>query len=220
MRRVDAEGDSRAVRDQKPGGARAKTRLRREALESLERRELLSTSTSTLPSPTVLVPPSLLSPRSLSAVVAAGALTSTPSANSPSVAVDPNNPLKLVATWIDHDAAGYNRGNFVAPITSYAQGAFSTDGGASWSAFPSGFGAFSGNIQEDFSLARPTNGQTNVFTQVTDASFAFDRNENVYLLTSVHNAANSAGVLEVQWFNFAGNTPSGSQLTTPVYSWD
>ena len=220
MRRVDAEGDSRGVRDHKPGGARARTRLRREALESLERRVLLSTSTSTLPSPTVLTGPSLLAPRSLSAVAAAGALTSTPSANSPSVSVDPNNPLKMVATWIDRDAAGYNGGNFVAPITSYAQGAFSTDGGVSWTAFPSGFGTGSQNVQEDFSLARPTNGQRNVFTQVTDASFAFDRNENVFLLTSVHNVANSAGVLDVQRFNFAGNTPSGSQQTTPVYSWD
>ena len=219
MRRVDAEGDSRGVRDQKPGGARAKTRLRREALELLERRELLSTSTSTLPSPTVLTAPSLLAPRSLSAVVAAGALTSTPSANSPSVSVDPINPLKMVATWIDHDAAGYNPGAFVAPITSYAQGAFSTDGGVNWTAFPSGFGPGSMNIQEDFSLARPMVG-VNVFTQVTDASFAFDRNENVYLLTSSHNATNSAGVLDVQRFKFAGNAPSNSQLTTPVYSWD
>ena len=144
MRRVDAEGDSRGVRGQsKPGGARAKTRLRRASLESLERRELLSTSTSTLPSPTVLNAPSLFGNRSLSAVAAGGALTSDPSASAPSVAVDPINPLKMVATWIDHTPAGYNPGGgFVASITSYAQGAYSVDGGVTWSAFPSGFGEF------------------------------------------------------------------------------
>ena len=225
MRRVDAEGDSRGVRGQDTSGrARTKSKLRRASIESLERRELLSTSTSTLPTPTILTAPKLTT--GPSAAAAAGALTSDPSASTPSVAVDPANPLKMVATWIDHTAAGYNPGGgFVAPITSYAQGAFSTNGGVTWTAFPSGFGPGSINVQEDPSIARPTNGQRNVYTQTTDASIGFDRNENVYVLTSSHDAAtatgtSTAGVLDVQRFSFTGSSPQASGVVTPVYSWD
>jgi hypothetical protein len=226
MRRVDAEGESRGVQDRKPNEAPYKSRARRANLEWLEVREMLSTSTSTLPQTVVTPPISLTKPNaSLSDVTAAGALTGSPSANTPSVAVDPIDSSKMVAVWIDHDATGYNVGNFVAPITSYAQGAYSTNGGKTWTALPASFfGKSSINVSEDYSLTVPTNGTINVFTQVTDASVAFDRNGNFYVLASRHNveAANGTsdtGQLLLQRATFTTATPA-LQAVTSVYAWD
>jgi subtilisin-like proprotein convertase family protein len=204
-------------------GPRLKSRLRRAALESLERRELLSTSTSTLPTPTITLAASLNAGPTAS--VAGNALTGDASANSPSVAVDPINPLKMVAVWVDHSVAGFNAGNYVKPVTEYAQGAFSIDGGKHWSTLP-GFGVGGVNTQQDFSLTVPTNGTVNKFTQTTDASVGFDRNENVYVLTSSHDdptntvtGVSTAGVLDVQRYSFTGNTANRLGVT-PIYSWD
>ena len=222
MRRVDAEGDSRGVRGREQGGPRQKSRLRRATLESLERRELLSTSTSTLPTPTIIQPASLRGGPTF--YVAGNALTADASANSPSVAVDPINPLKMVAVWVDHTAAGFNV-NYVKSVSEYAQGAYSIDGGATWSTLP-GFGQGGVNTQQDFSLTVPTNGTRNKFTQTTDASVGFDRNENVYVLTSSHDdpinavtGSSSAGVLDVTRYNFAGKSANLLGVT-PIYSWD
>jgi subtilisin-like proprotein convertase family protein len=223
MRRVDAEGDSRGVQGRKLAETRSRTRVRAANLEWLEDRALMTTSLSTLPSPTVLTPPNLST--SLSAADAAGALTGSASASAPSVAVDPTNSLKMVAVWTDQSLTGYNAGNFVAPITEYAQGAYSTDGGKTWTQL-TGFGKNSANVQEDFSLTVPTNGTVNVFTQTTDASVGYDRNGNFYVLTSTHDAAaldgtSTAGVLDVQRFNFSGTTPVlQSTAPTVVYAWD
>jgi hypothetical protein len=223
MRRVDAEGDSRGVQGRKRAGSSTRSRVRSANLEWLERRELLTTTLSTLPSPTVLDPPNLAT--SLSVADSAGALTGTSSASSPSVSVDPTDSLKMVAVWTDTSLTGYNPGNFVASITSYAQGAYSLDGGKTWSQM-TGFGTSSANVQEDFSLAVPTNGTVNVFTQTTDASVGFDRNGNFYVLTSTHDAAalngtSTAGVLDVQRFSFTGNAPVlQTAKPTVVYAWD
>ena len=230
MRRVDAEGDSRGVRVPKRDEARFRSRLRRAAIEWLERRELLSTSTSTLPSPTVVSAPNVTPNQQVqdaSLATAAQALTAAPNASSPSVTVDPLNSLKMVATWVDQDPAGYNAGNFVAPITSYIEGAFSIDGGKTWTALPSaafGTGGFrnstSVNVQQDFSVTPPTNGTVDVFTETTDVSVAFDRSENFYILSSTHNNANTAGELDLQRFSWTGTgTPTYNGFTT-AYSWD
>ncbi len=226
MRRVDAEGESRGIQGRKGNESPYKTRLRKADLEWLESREMLSTSTSTLPAPAVVTAPAALAKNtSISHSTAALNLTANPSANTPSVAVDPLDSSKMVAVWINQDLAGFNRGNFVAPITSYAEGAFSTDGGKTWNAI-NAFGPNSANVQIDFSLTFPTNGTINVFTQTTDASVAFDRNGNFYLLTSTHDAAaadgtSTAGVLDLQRFSFTGGSPT---LQTPnptvVYAWD
>ena len=228
MRRVDTEGGSREVRGRGRVGNPIKQKLRRAALEWLESRELLSTSTSTLPTPEVTSAPAALGKNlSLSAATAAAALTGAPSSSAPSVAVDPQNNLKMVAVWTDTDPAGYNAGNFVSPITSYAEGAYSVDGGKTWTVLPASFfGKGSANVQMDFSLTVPTNGTINVFTETTDANVAFDRNGNGYILTSTHDAqaadgTSSAGVLDVQKFSFSGATPSlTSASPTVVYAWD
>jgi subtilisin-like proprotein convertase family protein len=223
MRRVDAEGDSRGVREQQKASSRSRWKLRRAAIEWLERRELLSTSTSNLPSPTVISSPLLTANGTNQAVsVDAGnplvnSSTEIASANSPSVSVDPLNPLKMVATWVDHDTPGFQPGGLTAPITNYIQGAFSLDGGQTWTALP-GNSIVNVDFQRDFSVTPPTGSET-VFTQTTDASIAFDRNQNFYLLSSTHNDANTAGILDLQRFSFTGNTPT-SLGTTPVYSWD
>ena len=220
MRRVDAEGDSRGVVGRPRAESGSRSRLRRAAIEWLERRELLSTSTSTLPSPTVVSAPNLNALKQAISFSAGNPLINSPtevaSANSPSVSVDPVNPLKMVATWVDHDTTGFNPGNFNQRITNYLAAAFSTDGGLTWN----GIGAAAGvDTQIDFSQTFPTNGTVNVFTQTTDASIGFDRGENFYILSTTHNDANTAGVLDLQRFAFPGNAPSFSG-TTAVYSWD
>jgi hypothetical protein len=221
MRRVDAEGDSRGVQGNKRAGVSFRSRLRRANLESLERRELLTTSLSNLPSPTVVSPAIAIS--ASNAVVGSNLSTNSTSSGTPSVAVNPVNAKDMVAVWTNTVPAGFNN-NFTSSITSYVEGAFSTDGGNTWNALPSAaFGSNSVNVQNDFSLAPSTTSRT-VFTQTTDASVGFDRNGNFYVLTSTHDAENaagasSAGILDVQRFSFTGATPTLVK-TTPVYSWD
>ena len=162
MRRVDAEGDSRGIRDRKQGGAQVKSKLRKAAIEWLERRELLSTSTSNLPSPVVVTPPNL------GAAVSTGDnLTNTASALSPSVAIDPVDPHKLVAVWTYNDTANPFNPGALNTISSYVEGAFSTDGGVTWTALG---GAGSANVQTDFSLVQ-TNGRK-FFTHQTSTGVA------------------------------------------------
>jgi Bacterial Ig-like domain len=230
MRRVDAEGDSRGVQGRKRTESRFRTRVRNANLEWLERRELLTTSLSNLPSSTVIDAPGSLAPAndtSISHTTAANNLTAAPSASAPSVAVDPLNTKDMIAVWINTDPNGFNAGNFVAPITSYAEGAFSTNGGTTWTAFPAAdFGPNSVNVQTDFSITPPTNGTTNKFTQTTDASVAFDHSGNFYVLTSTHdaeaaNGSSTAGVLDLQRYTLSGGVPNlQSARPVPVYSWD
>ena len=93
MRRVDSEGESRGVRGRKQGGAQSKSKLRRASLESLERRELLSTLDVNAP----------LACGALAASLANGpsadtALTADPERPQSRVStIDPANPQKLVA---------------------------------------------------------------------------------------------------------------------------
>ena len=75
------------------------------------------------------------------------------------------------------------------------------------------------NVQQDFSVTPPTGTET-VFTQTTNATVAFDRSENFYVLSSTHNDANNGGVLDLERFSFpTGSTPSYLG-NTAVYSWD
>jgi subtilisin-like proprotein convertase family protein len=240
MRRVDAEGESRGVRGQQAAESRSRSKLRRAAIEWLERRELLSTSTSTLPSPTVFSAPSVTpnaQVQDLSLATAAQALTANPSASSPSVSVDPLNSKRIVATWVEQDPAGYNAGNFNVNITSYLEGAYSTDGGLTWSPITSaafgvggnarsgaaggiGNAAYSVNVQLDFSIT-PSPGVTDVLSQTTDGSIGYDRSENFYILSSTHDDSNAVGVIDLQRFSWpeASASPSYTGITQ-VYSWD
>ncbi len=210
MRRVDTEGDSLGSRGRKlvgarPGPSSSRSHLRRASLEALERRELLSN----LPTPVASSIANLVSTNK----------SSTASANSPSVAIDPSNPQNLIAAWVVNDTAN-QPGN--GQVTSYVEGAYSINGGVSWRAL--GFtqsGAGSANVQSNFSISQM--GGPFYFHLTSDASVAFDRNENAYLLTST-TTDGSSGVIDLQRFDFtnasAGSTPTQTLTNKPVYSWN
>ena len=125
--------------------------------------------------------------------------------SSPSIAVDQNDPQKLVATWVDNDPK-------LAPgPTEIVEFAFSTDGGVTWN---------NGN-ELGPNAPDPTTSNPQVsFAQATDASVAFDRNNNFYILWSEHEATNAAGELRLQKFSFFGATPTALFATpTNVYEW-
>ena len=217
MRRVDSEGDMQGRRDRKRVVARAgstssRSRLRRVSLEILEGRELLST----LPSP-------VATQQSLVGFSDSGQGNSS----SPSVAVDPVDPNKLIAAWTTNDPTHKPDGTN-GQVTTYAQAAYSTNGGQTWTSLLSGSSAV--NLQDDFSVAPPTNAPQPHFAQTTDASVAIGPDETAYLLTSSHTGA--SGVLDLQRWDFTGNAPVaraftpntfdttfGSTLLNPIYRW-
>jgi subtilisin-like proprotein convertase family protein len=170
----------------------AKTRqakLRRLAMEGLEPRTLMAV----LPTPTVT---------GQFPVVSDGTTTSNQS--SPSIAIDPVNPLKMATVWTRNDPS-------LAPNpTVIVEGASSSDGGHTWTEF-----------SMPFPQTNPTSSNTNPqpFAQVTDGNVAFDRSENFYVVAAEHDAGNAAGIITLQKFNFAGSTPSKTISDKILYSW-
>ncbi|WP_406701360.1 Ig-like domain-containing protein (plasmid) [Singulisphaera sp. Ch08] len=173
-----------------------KSAMRRLTLEGLETRTLMATlpgsllvsvQQSTLPAP--YVDPN--GPVTVS--------TSRGDESSPSIAVDKNNPLKLAAVWTRNDPA------FAAPTPQvFIEGAYSNNGGQTWTSL-SGLGTGL--------LTDPTSPATNQipYSQATDASVAFDRNGNFYVLTSQHTNStgpNSPNALVLNGYNFTTNTAS------------
>ena len=87
----------------------------------------------------------------------------------------------MVAAWVEHDAA-HPIGVGANSVSTYVVGAYSLDGGVTWTSLP-GFVNFGGvNNQTDISASQ-SNGRID-FTQTTDPTVAFGRDESAYLLTS------------------------------------
>ncbi len=145
-------------------------------MDELEARTLLST----LPAPPVSSTYVNLSvpfgPQSYNAstTVNPPASTTDPAGNnsSPTIIVNPANPQQMAAVWENTSSAG-----------TFAEGAYSTDGGNSWTLF---------TPADDLPVFTQGNPQGN-FLAVTDVSAAFDRNGDIYTLVSEHTADNSAG---------------------------
>ena len=121
----------------------------------------------------------------------------------PTLVIDPNDPLKMVSVWTHDDPA-----NPVNGVTTYVQGAYSTDGGAHWSSL----GGIS-NFTQDFSQ---NNGAD--FSQVTDGGVAFGPAHQFYVLSSPHTANYSAGDVVIQKFDFSGGSPTSSNLGASMSS--
>ncbi len=223
MRRVDAEGDSQGRRDRKRGVAQAsraaKPHLRRLSLEGLEGRTLLSTST-------------LPSAITQGQFVVGDSQSGVGNSSSPSVAIDPLNPNKLVAAWVVNDPGHPIDGN--GQVTVYVEAGYSVDGGQTWHAMPGQLhnnGLIDADVQPNFSA---TGSPQPNFAQTTDATVAFGRDESVYLLSSSHDATGANGELNLQRWDFSSLTPSpqtiysrpaydnvGSVASTvnPIYRW-
>jgi subtilisin-like proprotein convertase family protein len=189
MRWQRSEAGVEVGRSRNESGARRKltrkSQLRRAALESLEPRTLLAT----LPAPVVSNPADISGSRG--------------DESSPSIAVDTNNPQKLVAVWTRNDP-------MLAPgPTIIAEGTYSVDGGQNWT--PLFLGGVLGNPN--------TTNPTVPFQAVTDLNVAFDRNDNVYILDAQHTTDNTAGAIVLNKFSFAGGTPTPVISNKPLYEW-
>ncbi len=157
-----------------------------------------------------------LEPRTLMATLPASLIgapnqvfqTGTGNQSTPSIAIDPNNPQKMVATWETLDPS-QNNGN------SFIQFAISTNGGTTWQDQGS-----PGFLDGD-----PTSTSGAVLGAMSDASVAFDRNDNFYILWSAHNNDTSpatvpgVGFIDLSKFNFSSNFPASVYQNNHVYGW-
>jgi subtilisin-like proprotein convertase family protein len=179
-------------RDEVRGALAKRSRLRRLALEGLEARTLMAVT----PVPTV----------SNQVAASAGAAGTTINDSSPSIAVDPLDPSKLVAVFTDRNTASGTT-EFSAQVT------FSTDGGLTWN------GTTSPRQSGD-----PTS-TTGALLQDTAEGVGFDRNGNFFVGVLETNSSN-AGDVVVDRYSFTGAAPTPNapfaQWGSPgaVYSWD
>jgi hypothetical protein len=199
MRTGTSDVSSRGLRGQVRSDARLKktrkTRLRRAFLES-----------------------EFLEPRTLLAVIPAAQATGViqpigigtsdvANTSSPFVVIDPLDPQKLVAVWVNNDTKLTTPGAVVT-----VGGAYSDDGGKNWSNF---------NASDRF-VTDPTATSATTFVsyaQITNPNIAFDRAGNFYVLASYHNAGNTSGALILNSWNFTGGVPSGQLTDNIVYQW-
>lgn len=129
--------------------------------------------------------------------------------NTPSIAVDPTDALKMVATWETIDP-NVNKG---ATIVQYA---ISNNGGATWQ--PEGTPGF---FDADPAVASPAP----ALAAMNNASVAFDGNGNFYIMwTEQANQPNpstpsGSGFVELSKFNFTTNTPTRVFQNNHVYGW-
>ena len=168
--------------------------LRAIGLEALEPRTLLATHPATLPT-TVTSP----------VVDISGQPTLTSNESTPSIAVDPNDSQKLAAIWTRNDPS-------LAPgQTEIVQAAYSVDGGASWNQI--NVGNFIVDPSSSPTAPVPYEAESN-------ASVAFDRNDNVYFMVDQHKLDNSYGALLLTKYNMSKTTPSQVYSNHIVVQWD
>lgn len=158
---------------------RKQAKIVRLALEQLEDRCLLSV----LPSPIV----SGQTPITGLTFAVNGV---TDNQNTPSVAVDPLNPLHLATVFGEHVVTSAGESVFI-------NGAFSSDGGLTWNQL-----SLPGN-----DLDPTTTNPTIQFTQSTDATVGFDRNHNFYVSYLEQNASGSAGEVTLAKYAFGSSAP-------------
>ncbi|MGE3819128.1 MAG: hypothetical protein AB7I30_06800, partial [Isosphaeraceae bacterium] len=145
-----------------------KAKLRRYALESLERRELLAQLPAALVSAPVQVS------------ISGG------NYSSPSIAVDPTNANNLAMVWTRIDPN-------LSQQTVVVEGARSTNGGASWTAFT----VYTQKIDPSTASGTPA-----LYAQTTDPSIAFDRQGNMHVVVAQHSADNGNGEIQYNKINF------------------
>ena len=130
------------------------------------------------------------------------ATTNNVNCNTPSVDHDPRNPRCLVTVFTRHAPVGVPPGGQVASV----RGAFSLNGGATWSPF-----ALPANLSNPLTRAP--------YTRATDANVAFDHEGNGYVVYSEHDDTHSSGALVLQKFSLAGASPVQTITNKVLYQW-
>jgi subtilisin-like proprotein convertase family protein len=180
MRSVSSGSGSSKDRDGSRSGARSgrprKVRPRTTALEGLEARLLLS-----------VLPPTSVS-NANQVVISPGFIGDTQNDSTPSIAIDPNNPQYMAAAWTINDP------NRAPGPTELVEAAVSTDGGQNWGRI---------NVGQQKLDPSTLGGTPALYAQGTDATVAFDRNDNLYLLYYQHNSGGTVGELLLTKYNFA-----------------
>jgi len=175
------------------------SRFRRIDLEGLEPRTLMAT----IPAAAATALPANLS----SLMGNAGGLTT--SENSTTVEIDPTNPSKMVALWIDNDPS------LVPPylVQSVLEGVYTINAGQTWTPL---FGEPGSGLPISPILLDPnTLNPTVPYLQASNPTVAFDRSENFYIVESQHNAGGSSGAIVLQKFSFTGDSPTAAIISTP-----
>ncbi|WP_422931845.1 beta strand repeat-containing protein [Singulisphaera sp. PoT] len=197
MRPVASENDSPKNRGNDRLNPRKaairRSRLRATALEGLEERTLLSS----IPAPNV--------PLNSQVDVSGG--SSQGNSSTPSIAIDPTDPTKMAAVWTIHDPS-------LAPGPQVVvAGAYSNDGGQSWRFLGNNGRGILDNIDDP-----TTSNPIKSLGQATNASVAFDRNHNFYILDAQNNSATSGpSALVLNKYNFGGANPSAQFTNHVVY---
>lgn len=165
-------------------------------LEGLESRTLLAT----IPAAT----PTTAAPTQISSMMGnAGGVNASQSSSL--VAVDPLDPSKLVAVWIDNDPTMF--ADTVNTIESVLEAAYSTDGGQQWNALMAepinGLGINSAPL-----LLNPaTSGPTKPYSDVSSPSLGFDDSGNFYILSEYTDSSGGSGALALNTSNSPARNP-------------
>ncbi len=164
-------------------------------LETLETRDLLTA----VPLPTPVV----------DTHTALGLQTTggTGGISAPMTVINPIDPSLAVTVYVDNGL----QNSASQPIT--IRGSFSKDGGSTWSNMPS----LPGNLFDPSVAATSPPVQ---LPQATDATVAWDRNNNFYVVYSEHNAGSTVGYIVMQKYTFTeSGTPGLVMPNQIVYSW-
>jgi subtilisin-like proprotein convertase family protein len=163
-----------------------KARLQRSALERLEDRTLMAT----LPPVSIANAPGKQTPVPPTFVDTSGTHNND---SSPQIAVDRYDPQKLVAVWVSNDPTDRPQ------VPQLVEGAYSTDGGNTWTQFP-----FSAPTLLDLNSS-PQNPVP--YADTTDPSVGFDSQNQVYVLVNEHSSGSASGAFVLTKFNFSSNAP-------------
>src|SRR5437870_3226190 len=119
----------------------------------------------------------------------------------PTVAVDPLNPQKLVAAFEFSPTNIPTTPHGDKDQTAFVEAAFSTDGGVSWTLF------FDLHFNSSDPTETPSPGDPGNTLEMADSpSVAIDRAGGVYLVYAEHTPDNAAGYIVLQKFDFSGAT--------------
>ena len=215
MRTVASEIGFRERRKQVGMGSRAaalrKARRRSLALESLETRVLLATLPAITPNPNAPVPIDLAqtgsAPSGGATNAADGSILATngtgtiENESSPTIVIDPNNSQKLVTVYTTHVKVVTTT---TTTDTTTIEGAYSTNAGLSWTSF---------NVAP-IKTVDPQSSTGAKFADITNATVAFDHNDNFYVVSQENNANDETGAVFLERYSFTGASPSTDQLAS------